>query len=107
MVIIKPALYIGLYAFIITLVKSEPPVDERALKINAVPIPVKTPPYKDAKILSFVNGSILFKTSIKKDKLIVPIIDFTKKLFPILNVAKLNRGTFKIKIVVPIGKLNK
>lgn len=39
-IIIKfPVLYVGLYSFIKMLAKSEPPVDECALKISAVPNP--------------------------------------------------------------------
>ena len=44
-IVIKfPVLKFGLYSFIMIPVSSEPPVDELALRIRAVPSPVKIPP---------------------------------------------------------------
>lgn len=77
------------------------------LKLAPFPIRVKIPPYIQAKILSFVSGSNLSNISINTDKLIVPIIDFSKNLLPIFTVANKNNGMFNASIVVPIGTLNK
>ena len=57
--------------------------------------------------MSLVNGSNLSNISINTDKLIVPIIDFSKNLLPIFTVANKNNGMFNASIVVPIGTLNK
>ena len=48
-----------------------------------------------------------WKMSINKDKLTVPMIDFTKNVFPIFNIDIKNNGIFIINIVIPIGKFNK
>ena len=60
-----------------------------------------------AKNLSWVNGSILSKKSIKTDNVIVPIIDFIKKFFPILYIDNINNGILISNIIVPIGIFNK
>ena len=77
------------------------------LKLVLFLIRVKIPPYIQAKILSLVNGSNLSNMSINTDKLIVPIIDFSKNFLPIFTVANKNNGMFNASIVVPIGTLNK
>ena len=66
---------------------------------------VSIPPYTHANILSCVRGSNLSSMSIKIDRLIVPIIDFSKNFFPIFTVASKNSGMFRANIVVPIGIL--
>ena len=47
-----------LYIFIICETKSLPPVDAFAFSMMAVPIPTSIPPYRHARILSFVNVPI-------------------------------------------------
>ena len=64
---------------------------------------VSIPPYTHANILSCVSGSNLSSMSMKIDKLIVPIIDFSKNFLPIFTVASKNNGMFNARIVVPIG----
>ena len=100
-------LIFGLIFFAILLIKSLPPVDAFTFNIIAVPKPTIIPPYIHAKTLSFVRGVNLSKISKKNDKLIVPIIDFTKNCLPILYTAIKNSGTFKNRFVIPIGILNK
>ena len=54
-----------------------------------------------------VKGSNLSKKSIKTDSATVPIIDFIKKLLPILKMDKINNGTLINNIMLPIGMFNK
>ena len=75
------------------------------LILRLFPVRISIPPYIHASILSCVKGSNLSKKSIKIDRLIVPIIDFSKNLLPIFTVANKNKGIFKASIVVPIGIL--
>ena len=82
----------GLYVFISCVTISVPPVDELTFNIIAVPIPIITPPYIQAKNLSFVIGGYLSNISINKDRLTVPIKDFTKNSFPILYPANMKSG---------------
>ena len=45
--------------------------------------------------------------SIKKENVVVPINDFTKKFFPNLYTAIINSGMLNASIVVPIGMCKK
>ena len=74
----------GSYPFITVAIKSVPPVEAPTFNIMAVPIPIKAPPYIQAKNLSFVIAGYLSNISIKTDKLTVPINDLAKNYFPSL-----------------------
>ena len=105
--IILLVLIYGLYAFAIHVIKSVPPVDAFAFKTNANPNPIKIPPYIHAKNLSFVRGGTFSNISINIESNVVPKIDFIINFFPILKNAHIKKGTFKAKITVPNGNLNK
>lgn len=96
----------GLYAFAIHVIKSVPPVDAFAFKTNANPNPIKIPPYIHAKNLSFVSGGTFSNISINIESNVVPKIDFIIN-FSYFKKRPYKKGTFKAKITVPSGNLNK